>query len=147
MIYKNIFLLLFFNGLFYFDLSQNVIYETEKVPQNAFNGMYIYHDGNGNKYTLLRNVLEYYPIKATESSSGSYNGGKAFKKTLNAIKHKKLLDLFKKLLTDKNGHTTKNIKPNCSIKLEEEESNQTIMIKATNKTNIEVLTFLKNINK
>ena len=50
-------------------------------------------------------------------------------------------------MTDKNGHTTKNIKPNCSIKLEDEEGNQTIMIKATNKTNIEVLTFLKNINK
>ena len=114
---------------------------------NAFNGVFVYHDGNANKCTLLRNVLEYYPIKAAESSSGIYDGGKAFKKTLDAVQQKKLLDLFKRLLTDKNGHTTKNIKPNCSIKLEEEEGNETIIIRATNKTNIEVLTFLKNINK
>ena len=144
---KIIFILLFFNGLFYFGLSQKDKAIHNNIQISTTNNMLIYHDGNGNKYTLLRNVLEYYPIKATESSSGRYDGGKAFKKTLNAIQHKKLLDLFKKLLTDKNGHTTKNIKPNCSIKLEDEEGNQTIMIKATNKTNIEVLTFLKNINK
>ena len=142
--YTYFLMLLIFNTFFYFGISQNVINETKKVSTKTFYGMYIYNDGSNNKYTLLRNVLEYYPIKAAESSSGSYDGGKAFKKTLDAVQQKKLINLFKKLLTDKNGHTTKNIKPNCSIKLEEEEGNETIIVRATNKTNIEVLTFLKN---
>ena len=145
--YKYFLVLLICNTFFYNGISQNVISETKKVPIITLNSMYIYHDGNNNKYTLLRNILEYYPLKAAESSSGSYNGGMAFKKTLDAVQQKKLINLFKKLLTDKNGHTTKNIKTNCSIKLEEEEGNETIIIRATNKTNIEVLTFLKNINK
>ena len=147
MIYKFLFVFLIFNGIFYFGLSQNKIIVPFTKEVKAFNGMYIYYDGSNNKYTLLKNVLEYYPIKAAESSSGSYDGGKAFKKTLDAVQQKKLLNLFKKLLTDKNGHTTKNIKPNCSIKLEDEEGNKTIIIKAANKTNKEVLLFLKNINK
>ena len=140
-------MLLTFNSFFYFGISQNVINETKKVATKKINCIYIYYDGNGNKYTLLRNILEYIPIKAAESSSGIYDGGIAFKKTLNDIEHKKLLDLFKKLLTHKSGLTTINIKPNCSIKLEEEVGSKTILIKATNKTNIEVLTFLKSINK
>ena len=143
--YTYFLMLLIFNTFFYFGISQNVINETKKVSTKTFYGMYIYNDGSNNKYTLLRNILEYYPIKVAESSSGSYGGGKAFKKTLDAVQQKKLINLFKKLLTDKNGHTTKNIKPNCSIKLEK-QGNETIIIKATNKTNIEVLTFLKNIN-
>ena len=145
--YKILFVFLFFNETFYFEVSQNKLNVPFTKVVKVFNGMYIYHDGNGNKYTLVRNVLEYYPIKAAESSSGSYDGGKAFKITLDAVQQKKLLNLFKKLLTDKSGHTTKNIKPNCSIKLEDEEGNKTIIIKAANKTNKEVLLFLKNINK
>ena len=133
--------------MFYFGVCQNKISEPYKLQQNAFKGMFVYHDGNGNKYTLLRNILEYTPIKPAESSSGIYDGGNAFKKTLNAAQHQKLFNLFYKLVTDKTSHTNQNIKPNCSIILLEEEGNEEFIIKANNKTNKLVLIFLTQLNK
>ena len=144
---KNIFLLLFFNGLFYFGVCQNNINEPPMIQTNAFKGMFVYHDGNGNKYTLLRNILEYFPIKKAESSSGIYDGGNAFKKTLNAAQYQKLFNLFNKLITDKTCHTKQNIKPNCSIQFLEEEGNEEFIIKANNKTNKQALIFLSKLNK
>lgn len=144
---KTLFLLFSFNGLFYFGVCQNKISEPYKQQLNAFKGMFVYHDGNGNKYTLLRNILAYTPIKPAESSSGIYDGGNAFKKTLNAVQYKKLFKLFYKLVTDKTCHTNQNIKPNCSIILLEEEGNEEFIIKANNKTNKLVLIFLTQLNK
>ena len=117
------------------------------IQINGFKGMFVYHDGNGNKYTLLRNVFEYTPIKPAESSTGIYDGGNAFKKTLNAAQQKKLFNLFYKLVTDKTCYTTQNIKPNCSIILLEEEGNEEFIIKANNKTNKRALIFLSKLNK
>ena len=114
---------------------------------NAFRGMFVYHDGNGNKYTLNRNILEYFPIKPAQSSSGNYDAGNYFKKTLNAAQQKKLFNLLLKLVTDKTCHTTQNIKPNCSIKLLEEEGDEEFIIKANCKINIEVLVFLTQLKK
>lgn len=139
--------MLSFNGLFYFGVCQNKINEPNKEQLNSFRGMFVYHDGNGNKYTLNRNILEYFPIKPAQSSSGIYDGGNAFKKTLNAAQQKKLFNLFYKLVTDKPCHSTQNIKPNCSIILLEEEGNEEFIIKANNKTNKLVLIFLKQLNK
>ena len=145
--YKNIFLVLSFTGLFYFGISQNDINEPHMIQTNASKGMFVYHDGNGNKYTLLRNILEYTPIKPAESSTGIYDGGNAFKKTLNVAQQKKLFNLFYKLVTDTTCHTTQNIKPNCSIILLEEEGNEEFIINANSKTNKRVLIFLTQLNK
>ena len=112
---------------------------------DVFKGSFVYFDGNGNKYYLKQNVLKYFPVKPSESSSGDYDGGEEFTKYLNAAQHQKLSSLFFKLIILKTCHTTQNIKPNCTIKLLQRQGNKEFIIKATCKENMEVLTFLKNI--
>ena len=114
---------------------------------DAFKGSFVYFDGNGNKYYFKLNVLKYFPVKPSESSSGTYDGGKEFTKYLNAAQHQKLSSIFFKLIILKTCHTTQNIKPNCTIKLMQRDGDKEFTIKDTCKENIEVLTFLKKYNK
>lgn len=47
--------------------------------------VYNYFDGNGNQYKIsadLDNIIEYFPIKPYQSSSGVYDGGEYNKKRL-----------------------------------------------------------------
>ena len=112
---------------------------------DAFKGSFVYFDGNGNKYYFKQNVLKYFPVKPSESSSGDYDGGKEFTKYLNAAQQQKLSSLFFKLIILKTCHTAQNIKPNCTIKMMQKEGDKEFIIKASCKQNIEVLTFFKKI--
>jgi hypothetical protein len=57
-----------------------------------------YIDGNNNKYIITKlksdAKIEYVPIKAWESSSGTYDGGDAYSINITLIEHKELISLI-----------------------------------------------------
>ncbi|GAG85526.1 unnamed protein product [marine sediment metagenome] len=52
--------------------------------------IYNYLDGNGNKYIISNELIEYIPVKPFFSSSGVYNGGDYIKKEISEIQYNKL---------------------------------------------------------
>jgi hypothetical protein len=65
---------------------------------------YEYADGNANLYLISSGELKYLPVQAEESSSGTYNGGKAKTKVLSPSQFTMLSDLFNKTLDTKSIH-------------------------------------------
>jgi len=53
--------------------------------------VYNYIDGNGNKFTIRKGSIEYFPIKPNFSSSGIYDGGKYIKITITNLQYDDIL--------------------------------------------------------
>ena len=117
------------------------------IPNLPRGKAYNYFDGAGNKYVLVRNVLEYNPIKASESSSGIYDGGTKISHSLTKKQLKEIELMFQKVIDDKSCQTTKNIKPNCFLKIITYETITSFSIIATSKSNINLIEKLKHIKE
>ena len=55
---------------------------------------YKYFDGNNNTFIINDSLVKYVPVKAKESSSGVYSGGKAKQVKINIEKFQRLEKLF-----------------------------------------------------
>lgn len=55
---------------------------------------YKYFDGNNNTFIINDTLIKYIPVKAKESSSGIYSGGKAKQVKINKEKFLQLVKLF-----------------------------------------------------
>lgn len=55
---------------------------------------YKYFDGNNNTFIINDSLVKYVPVKAKESSSGVYSGGKAKQVKINKEKFQRLEKLF-----------------------------------------------------
>lgn len=55
---------------------------------------YKYFDGNNNTFIINDSLVKYVPVKAKESSSGIYSGGKAKRVKINKEKFQQLVKLF-----------------------------------------------------
>lgn len=72
--------------------------------------VYSYADGNGNLYTLKHKRLVYDPVTALESSSGMYDGGKAFDLKLSTAQANTLIALFDEALLAADEHQAQRTK-------------------------------------
>jgi hypothetical protein len=70
---------------------------------------YEYADGNANLYLISSGELKYLPVQAEESSSGTYDGGKAKTKMLSPSQFRMLSDLFEKTLDAQSIHIEKRV--------------------------------------
>jgi len=78
---------------------------------------YTYSDGNNNVYKILNGYLSYSPMTANESSSGSYSGGKAFKKELSKIDLMRFVDVLERAIWNSDDHINKRaMGSGCIIK-------------------------------
>ena len=66
---------------------------------------YTFIDGSGNKYTLYNQILSYSPIKPRQSSSGIYDGGDPFERTLSKMDVLKLIDVFERSIWSDQDHS------------------------------------------
>jgi len=74
----------------------------EKIKMN-----YTYVDQNNNRYYISQLSIDYHPIKASESSSGVYDGGEEKKVSISEENYTELVSLAEEFLSTKNS---KNIK-------------------------------------
>jgi predicted MFS family arabinose efflux permease len=84
-------------GLFYLGKSYKPIFSHDKHtrPMN-----FSYSDGNGNRYEIKDNRIEYIPVEPAFSSSGSYSGGDPLKKEITDVQAHQL-DALVQLAFDK----------------------------------------------
>ena len=80
---------------------------------------YTYADGNGNRYVFNKNSFEYFPVRASESSSGNYDGGQYIKKQPQLKKFYKIVDLIQSAYEAKAEHTQNREKGTGSIKIQD----------------------------
>lgn len=107
---------------------------------NAQNMIYYYYDGSGNQYKIENQTIEYIPKLPSESSSGIYDGGKPFKRTLTKEEWLKLEELFEQALLKSEYHTNKRAMMTGMIQIQKKQENKTCILlpNAVTKTNIEL---------
>ena len=76
--------------------------KNEKVKVN-----YTYVDQNNNRYYISQLSIDYHPIKASESSSGVYDGGEEKKVTISVENYTELVSLAEDILSNKNHENIK----------------------------------------
>lgn len=94
---------------------------------------YTYADGNGNRYVFNKNSFEYVPVRASESSSGSYDGGIYIKKQPEPEKFYKIVDLIQSAYEAKADHTPNREKGTGSIKIQDKNTLLAFIIKYRSK--------------
>lgn len=76
---------------------------------------YRYADGNGNRYVITPSQLSYDPIKAEESSSGVYQGGKPKTVRLTKDEYAAIRSAFETAMAATANHITNRIKMSGAI--------------------------------
>ncbi len=117
------------------------------TANNVTDTIYTYYDAARNKYVLNGNELEYTPVKASESSSGMYNGGTYESKELTEKEYKELVQLFNAALADKKAQTNKNIKPNAVVEIKIGDEIKSFILQANAPINITINNYLKQLIK
>ena len=108
---------------------------------------YNYYDAARNKYVLTGNELQFIPVKASESSSGIYNGGSFVKLLLTIEERNELVRLFTSALAHKKSQTSKNFKPNAAIEFIGCKNKKSFLLKSTAEINIALNNYLKLLIK
>jgi len=83
--------------------------------------IYNYLDGNGNKYIITNDLIEYIPVKPSFSSSGVYNGGDYTKKEISEIQYNKLKISLNVAIKNKKRHIKNRVKMSGLIVIREEK--------------------------
>ena len=106
---------------------------------------YEFLDGNGNKYALKKETIEYIPMKPALSSSGFYDGGNYIKKEITAIQYAEILSIINKIIRNTNVHISKRVKMSGMITIQE-ENNKRVYIIAPDSTELNMIeSLLKDI--
>lgn len=82
--------------------------------------IYKYLDGNGNKYIIKNDVIEYMPVKPSFSSSGVYNGGNYSKKELSKTQYNQLTTILNVAIKNKKIHIKNRVKMSGMIVIQED---------------------------
>lgn len=104
-----------------------------------------YLDGNGNKYIITNEFIEYLPIKPPISSSGVYNGGYNTKKEINELDYDILVKNLFKALKNKKIHIKNRIKMSGVIIIKERKKQKTYILKPGSEEILDIETLLKKI--
>lgn len=77
-----------------------------------------YYDGSANGYIFRGGAVEYRPVKPEESSSGTYSGGKPFKRPLDAATSAKIAHAFNTAIEAKAAHIEDRVMMSGVISIE-----------------------------
>ncbi len=95
--------------------------------------IYNYLDGNGNKYIISNEFIEYIPVKPAFSSSGVYNGGDYTKKEISEIQYNKLATSLNVAIKNKKCHIKNRVKISGLIVIQEENKEKAYILSPDSK--------------
>ena len=107
--------------------------------------MYEYHDGNGNRYIIKSEIIEYIPVKPPKSSSGIYNGGHYVKKKTSKSQYETLLSLFNQAIKNKACHIKNRVKTSGMIVFQKEKERKRYIINTKSQEKKEIEKILRII--
>ena len=90
--------------------------------------IYEFLDGNGNKYVIKSETIEYIPMKPALSSSGFYDGGNYFKKEITAVQYDEITSIINKIIRNTDRHIGKRVKMSGMITIQEENDKEVYII-------------------
>ena len=101
--------------------------------------VYNYIDGNGNKFIIKRNSIEYIPVKPIFSSSGIYDGGEHAIKEISQVIYDKIELVILNGLKNKESHTKDRVKGSGMIVINNKSEKEISILKpySDNLTKIE----------
>jgi hypothetical protein len=85
-------------------------------------------DGNGNKYVIKNETIEYIPMKPALSSSGFYDGGNYIKKEITALQYSEITSVINKIIRNMDMHIDKRVKMSGMITIQEENDKKVYII-------------------
>lgn len=106
--------------------------------------IYNYFDGNGNKYIISNEVIEYIPVKPDISSSGVYNGGDYTKKDISEIQYKKLAISLNVAIKNKKSHIRNRVKKSGLIVIHEKNKEKVYILSPDSEELSKIENLLKN---
>ena len=112
--------------------------------------LYIYLDGNGNKYTIINEgkiTIEYVPIKLLLSSSSVYDGGDYIKKELSKLQHDKITSILNEVIRNEENHVKNRVKKSGMITIQEKNDKKTFIIGPNSKKLHEIEKTLQHMIK
>ena len=71
---------------------------------------YEYQDGNGNRYIIKSELMEYIPVKPSQSSTGFYDGGEYFKTEISKLQYEEIISVFSEAIQNKSCHIKNRVK-------------------------------------
>ena len=84
---------------------------------------YSYIDGSGNRYDFNDKSVKYTPMTPKFSSSGTYDGGPPFEKSLAPAKYAEIIEVFEEILSSNKDRTDlRTMGSGTLIKKEKEDS-------------------------
>ncbi|MCK4380099.1 MAG: hypothetical protein KAW51_03110 [Candidatus Lokiarchaeota archaeon] len=103
--------------------------------------IYIYLDGNGNKYIVNDEIIEYIPMKPSLSSSGYYNGGNYIKKEISNLQYNQLVSTLNIAIKNKKSHIKNRVKASGMIIIQDKNKENKCILNPNSKEvqNIETL--------
>ncbi len=107
--------------------------------------IYIYLDGNGNKYIVNDEIIEYIPMKPSLSSSGYYNGGNYIKKEISNIQYNQLVSTLNIAIKNKKSHIKNRVKKSGMITLRVRNKEKTYILSPDSKEIQKIENILQNL--
>ena len=107
--------------------------------------IYNYLDGNGNKYIISNELIEYIPVKPSFSSSGVYNGGDYIKKEISEIQYNKLTISLNIAIKNKKCHIKNRVKMSGLIVIQEENKEKAYILSPGSEEISKIENLLKNM--
>lgn len=107
--------------------------------------IYNYLDGNGNKYIISNELIEYIPVKPSFSSSGVYNGGDYIKKEISEIQYNKLTNSLNIAIKNKKCHIKNRVKMSGLIVIQEENNEKAYILSPGSEEISKIENILKNM--
>jgi len=89
---------------------------------------YEYHDGNGNRYIIKSDLIEYIPIKPSQSSSGFYDGGDYVKKEISKLEFNQISSVLLEAVKNNTCHIRIRVKMSGRIIVQEEDNKNSYIL-------------------
>ncbi|NVM19087.1 MAG: hypothetical protein HWN80_15335 [Candidatus Lokiarchaeota archaeon] len=107
--------------------------------------IYNYLDGNGNKYIISNELIEYIPVKPSFSSSGVYNGGDYTKKEISEIQYNKLATSLNVAIKNKKSYIENRVKMSGLIVIQEKDKEKAYILSPGSEEISKIENLLKTI--
>lgn len=115
--------------------------------KNSQNMIYQYYDGSGNAYKIENQKIEYRPVSPSESSSGTYSGGKPFQKSLSKEEMSKIEDLFTVAFQRKEFHTDERAMMTGMIIVQNNDKKKSCILLPDSETKSNIELFLRQFQE
>lgn len=129
------------------DVSKKRNSEVAATGNAWYEKNYRYADGNANQYVFSKNSFEYFPVKAAQSSSGTYNGGTYIKKLPELKSFFALADLVKAAYETKSDHITKREMGSGAIEIWEGGNKMDFIVKPGSVSQQKIEAVLKELKE